>query len=257
MSLFHETATEEELVSQCAWSNPTREVLHELQGGHSVVKISKDVAVKYGFGITEDEAKNQMQAYTLIDQTIIRVPQVYRFFTHADIGYIVMEYMDGELLNSTENSLTCDSIVRALTHFSHIQNDHPGPLGGGTARGLLWIHGDWISPTSTDDIEHYFNTRQLQTHQKLNLNEQPFVLCHLDIAPRNILKLKTGELCFLDWASAGFYPRFFEICAMRLNARAQNDCNNQVLCLLPTLDKHEEDQAQLLEKAYYLGQKHA
>lgn len=172
------------------------------------------------------------------------------------MGYLVMEYIDGERLNLTEGSSTCDAIAKALAHFSQIRNDHPGPLGGGIARGLLWIHGDWISPKSTDAIEDYFNTRQLQRHQKLNLKGQDFCLCHLDIAPRNILKLRNGELCLLDWASAGFYPRFFEICTLRINMWTQNDCNSQVLCCLEALNQYEEIQAELLAKAYYLGQKH-
>ncbi|KAF1360754.1 kinase-like protein [Lizonia empirigonia] len=257
MYLHHETATEEELVSYCAQSTPVRNVIYELEGGHSVVRISRDAVVKCGFGITQEEAENQAQAYYLIDPTIIRVPRVYRYFAHEGIGYIIMEFIDGEPLNSTEDLSTCEKIVKALAHFSRIQSHQPGPLGGGIARGLLWTEGDFISPTCTHDIENYFNTRQLKRHQKLELDGQQLILCHLDIAPRNILKLENGSLCLIDWASAGYYPRSFEICTLRLNIRSQDDCNSCVLRLIGTLDEDEERQIQLLEQAYYLGQKHA
>ncbi|CAN9241599.1 unnamed protein product [Alternaria alternata] len=259
MRFTYEKATESQLAQlagHCDRSNPTRDVLYELSGGRSVIKISDDTVVKCGFGVTQEEARNQLRAYDLIDQTIVRVPRVHRFFEKDGTGYIIMEYVDGKPLNPTEDLRACDGIARALAHFSQIRSDKPGPLGGGLAYGLLWTEGDWISPTTSSDIENYFNTRQLLRHQKLEIKSQNFSLCHLDIAPRNILKLRNGSLCLLDWASAGFYPRFFEICTLRINIWTQKDLNSQVLRLLEALDEHGERQAQLLEKAYYLGQKH-
>jgi serine/threonine protein kinase len=217
MYLQHDIATDKELASCCARSNLDRDVLYELHGGHSVIRVSSDAVIKCGFGVTQEEATSQIRAYNLIDQTIIRVPRVHRFFTYKNIGHIVMEFIDGEPLNSTEDLAACGGIAKALAHFSQIRNDLPGPLSGGLAYGLLWIEGDWISPTSAEDVENYFNTRQLQHHEKLNIKDQAFSLCHLDIAPRNVLRLRNGSLCLLDWASAGFYPRFFEVCALRLN----------------------------------------
>jgi len=163
-----------------------------------------------------------------------------------------MEFVDGEPLNSTEDLVACGGIAKALAHLSQIRNNQPGPLGGGLAYGLLWIEGDWISPKSAEDVETYFNTRQLKRHEKLNIQDQPFNLCHLDVVPRNVLKLGNGSSCLLDWASAGFYPRFFEICALRLN----NIHVNKV-CSIEALIQQEEKQARLLEKAYYLKEKHA
>jgi len=57
-------------------------------------------------------------------------------------------------------------------------------------------------------------------HDGLSLSFQEcdlkLVLCHLDIAPRNILWLDEddGALCIVDWASAGYYPRIFEWCSL-------------------------------------------
>lgn len=167
MYLDPDTATDEELVRHCSRSNPAREVLFELDGGHSVIKISNDTVIKYGYGVTQEEFLNQLRAYDLVDQNVIRVPKARRFFTHMNYGYIMMECMDGETLDSNWDSLACQIIAKALAHFSQIQNEQPGPLSEGLAYGLLWIHGDSISPTKSSDIEEYYNTRQLRLHDKL------------------------------------------------------------------------------------------
>lgn len=51
----------------------------------------------------------------------------------------------------------------------------------------------WTYLTSAEDVENYFNTRQLQHHERLNIKDQTFSLCHLDIAPRNVLRLSNGS----------------------------------------------------------------
>ncbi|KAA8611883.1 hypothetical protein PtrV1_13759 [Pyrenophora tritici-repentis] len=56
MYLQHDTATDQELASYCARSNLDRDVLYELHGGHSVIRISSDVVIKYGYGLTQEEA---------------------------------------------------------------------------------------------------------------------------------------------------------------------------------------------------------
>ena len=253
----HDSQTNDDLVRYLSHDNPDRNVIHELEGGIAVVRISDDVAVKYGFGIQEDEARNQQRAFELISSEVIRIPRVYRFFSIEDNGYILMEYVEGRVLSSlADHDSYIQPMLNALDHFTQIQHDRPGPLGGGLARGLLWLYYDLISPTSVADIEGYYNARQLRKSQKMNITRYPPVFCHLDLAPRNILVLADGSLCLLDWASAGFYPRLFEICTLRLNARKQGDWNRKILQNLPDVDEDEEIQAQLLQRAYYLGQKY-
>ncbi|GAD97280.1 hypothetical protein PMAA_102290 [Paecilomyces variotii No. 5] len=64
-------------------------------GGCSLEKISGNVLVKYGWSVTNDEAANQIYAYTQSQGTKIRVPEVYRYFQKSGIGYLVMEFIDG------------------------------------------------------------------------------------------------------------------------------------------------------------------
>jgi hypothetical protein len=70
------------------------------------------------------------------------------------------KYIGGEPLNFTEDLAPCDSIVKALSHFSQFQNSQPGALSGFLAFGFLWTEGDWILPSSAKDIENCFNTRE-------------------------------------------------------------------------------------------------
>ncbi|KAI1667294.1 Protein kinase domain containing protein [Pyrenophora tritici-repentis] len=254
----YENATEEQLAqlaAHCHRSNPNRDIIHELLGGHSVIRMSNDVVVKRGFGVLQEELLNQMCAYELIDQTIIRVPQVHRFFEIDNIGYII-DYIDGEPLNLVEDTDTYDAISKILAYLAQIRSDQSGPLGGGRAMGNLWLFGNWIAPTSSSEIEEYYNLRQLRLHEKLEINTQDFSTCCFDLASRNILKQRDGSLTLIDWSSAGFYPRFFEICALRINIRKQKDLNSQLLRLIEALDEHDEQQAELLEKAYYLSERY-
>jgi serine/threonine protein kinase len=257
MVFQYETATNDEIVLHCRRTNVKRDIISEFEGGRSVVKLSEDAVVKYGYGVTQLEAWNQQEAYRQINLSIIRVPQVYRFFSDGDVGYIIMEFINGKELSTFEHPDTfLEPMVKVLRSFEQVRNHKPGPFYEGPATGQLWLD-EAITPTAVSDIEEYYNTRQLRQRSKLNLKDCPLVFCHLDIAPRNILVLEDRSLCLLDWASAGFYPRLFERCALRINVRGKDSWNAKLLELLDNLDQNESLQAQLLEQAYYLGVKYS
>ncbi len=210
MSLDHENATEDELVAFCSSSN--REVIGGESFGNLVIKLSDRAVIKFGVGVKGEEADNLKKAHELLDPTIVRVPLLYRFFTHQLFGYIVMEYMEGRIIEPLEAPDLVSKVVRIVNHFGEIYGCKPGPLGGGVSRGLLWPEDEDILLNTTQDLEDFFNSRLRENHRKLILGDCRLVLCHLDIAPRNILWLNNGSICFLDWESAGFYPRSFEFC---------------------------------------------
>jgi serine/threonine protein kinase len=249
-ALDYRTATVSEIVQHCSRRNPDRIVISELEGGHSIIRISKDVIIKCGFSVTQQEADNQDKAYYLVDQKIIRVPRVLRYVRSPDTGYLIMEFIDGEPLHTFDDPDICATMIQVLAHFAQIRRDRPGPLSRGAAQGILWSAGGSISPSSITEIETYFNTTQLRKHAKIQLDGLPFSLCHLDLAPRNVLKLNDGSLCLIDWATAGFYPKLFEVCTLQIN------CPTSKILEACHLDPNETAQARLLEHAYYLGEKH-
>ena len=257
MTLQQDKATNGEIVQHCLCSIPDRKIISEFEGGLSIIQISEDAVVKCEFGVTELEAQNQQQAYEIINPAIIRIPRVYRSFTHGLAGYIVMEYINGQPLSSVEDpTIFLEAAAKMLKHFEQVRREKPGPFHGGLAYGKLWLDYDSIAPATIVDIEEYYNKRQLKSLPKLNLSEYPLIFCHLDIAPRNILVLENGSLCLIDWATAGFYPRLFERCALRLNIKQKDDWNARSINCLDMLNEAEIPHAHLLEQAYYLGQRY-
>jgi len=230
MKLDPRTATEQELIAFCREGKPIK------NNGTRVVMLSQEFIIKFGIGVMPEEASNQRYAHHHVNSDLLRVPKVYRFFQDATwgpsliMGYLVMEYIKGRelatylrILDEEAMAKIVARIVNALAHLSQIPvptGQAPGPANGGESYGYLWSdNGAGTSFTSIADMEYWLNKRlamhELGTDTKLNLKSSKLFMCHTDLVPRNIMLLNDGGICFLDWAYAGFYPRFFEIYALR------------------------------------------
>ena len=161
-----DTLSDADLKYLCSDLNPHRTVLTSILGGSTVVKILEEVAVKFGFGVKEDEWKNQEKAFELLKLAPVRVPKPYRFFTSGTIGYLVMEYLKGETFSRADVAYL-DRLRDALSYFGDIRSDKPGSLGGGPSRGPLWsVYHDFI-PANIRDIEEYYNRRMRHNTEAL------------------------------------------------------------------------------------------
>lgn len=225
------TATIDALVAVCSSASCTTLGGAPYGSGRRVVKISEQAVIKFGIGVTESEANNQRGAYQLLDPSIVRVPQVYRFFTKGQYGYIVMEYIKGQILTPLEDQRLIRRVARVLEHLAELSCRVPGPLRSGVPRGLLWPENEDLSFVNILDVERYFNSR-------------------LDVAPRNILWQEDGTICLLDWECAGFYPRILEVCAQRIIFGMDGEFNRILLEYMPGLTEDEEVQAKLIMQAY-------
>lgn len=174
--------------------------------------------IKFGEGVKEEEARNLKGAGELLKQTLIRVPRFYRYFSRDEIGYIVMEYIDGRFIEPCEYRALAERVSLALTFLHHINGCRPGPIFGGISRGILW-DSDRPHFKTVQAMEDWFNARLIGEQSRVALGYCKLVLCHLDVAPRNILLLHDGSICLLDWASAGFYS-VFRIRIVANNGRA-------------------------------------
>jgi hypothetical protein len=208
--LGHEDLSDLEIAQRCA--DPHRQLVG---AATNVVRLSDNVVVKFGWNVTAEEACNQRRAFELLDRNIVRVPQVYHNFSLSngqglpDSGYIVMEYIHGKVLgeDETPSNEQVERLAHILQYFSTLQGDRPGPLGGGASHGLLWEENGKPVFKNVQQVERWLNLRLPDVDSKLSLVKYPLILCHLDLAPRNVVWLADGSVSILDWCSAGRFTR--------------------------------------------------
>ena len=251
---LHNTTSNDELIALCF--SPTCEVIGGSEHGTKVVKISEEAVIKFGYHLEEQEVKNQQIAYELLNHHIVRVPLIYRFFTSGESGFIVMEYIKGQIIEPLEDPSRVRRIANILAHFTKIRGSRPGPLGGGFPRGLLWPESEDLFFKTVQDVESYVNSRLRHDDPKLVLEESELIICHLDIAPRNILWLEDDSICFLDWQSAGFYPRLFEFCGQYIVYGFENGFNQKLLEYMDNLTDEEEAQKEIILLAWHNQQRY-
>lgn len=210
------------------------------QYGKRVIRISDQEVVKWGPDVTNEEAENQRIAYELVDGRIVRIPRVYAFFSDdRGWGYIVMELIKGKVIDPLEDLGAVEKIAGVLDYFATLRHTTPGSLCGGPCRGLLFPDTEDLVFESPDEMEKWFNSRLLSHNPKLSFQGCDFVLCHLDLAPRNILWQEDGSLCLLDWASAGYYPRLFEFCVQWITEGKDGSFNSLLLDKMNPLSGQE------------------
>jgi len=260
-----EDLSNSKIIERCFESN--RKIVGGVFYGNLVIQLSDEIVVKFGWGLTVEEADNQRKAYELLDPNIIRVPRVYRYFTQpveetqptegfSPRGFIVMEYVHGDMIESP-NSSQINQIAQILAYFARIHRQHPGPLHKGASHGLLWQENGTPAFQSVQQMERWLNYRLPDIGAKLSLQKYPLVMCHLDLAPRNILWLKDGSICLLDWESAGFYPRFFEVSLLKMMEYSHGTYETTLMERMERLTEKEEAQMLLLMRSFYSGIKYS
>jgi aminoglycoside phosphotransferase len=188
--------------------------------GDRVIKVSQQIAVKYGYGVTASEAATQDFAYRRVDHRVVHIPRVFRLIESNESsdpkGYLFMEYVPGRSLIDVDLEAYPDIVPRManiVLHLSQIQGDkRSGPFGGGKPQGYTW--GDYGANTefySIGELNTYMNKRLEIRNDSIDLTPYPLVLCHLDLCRRNMILNDDFSLCLVDWGFAGLYPRFFEI----------------------------------------------
>ncbi|QKX60702.1 uncharacterized protein TRUGW13939_07848 [Talaromyces rugulosus] len=126
-------------------------IIYQL-GGTTVVRLSKELAMKGGGSVLPCEA----ETLKLIESSncSIRAPRVRRSFQLPDetqyfgtMGYIVMDYIRGQSLDKLWEELTderrLDIASQTATMILEIQSidiPTPGPLNAGPCRGRFFTH---------------------------------------------------------------------------------------------------------------------
>ncbi|OBT51496.1 hypothetical protein VE04_08273 [Pseudogymnoascus sp. 24MN13] len=216
------TSSEETLVRICEEAKKENNLIGDHKQGDSVVKVSDDIAVKFGHRVKASEARTHKFARQHADPSIVHIPRVYRFFERPDplwdcpTGYLFMEYVPGPTLKELDLDERTDiipQVAQIIAHLGKIQGGQvPGPIGGGYPEGYLWgEHGANVNFSSVSDLNAWLNKRLVLQDMSIDLGGYPLVLCHLDLCRRNMILRDDNTISLVDWGCAGLYPRFYEV----------------------------------------------
>ncbi|KAJ5457288.1 hypothetical protein N7530_012562 [Penicillium desertorum] len=227
--------------------------------GVTIVKISPEVAVKFGPHINIIEAKNMIY---VAQNTGVPVPKVFAYYTYGPIdrdpddfgglydNYIFMSYVAGETLYEAWNSFSVSTkshVSRQLASYvQEIRNMEPAGYIGSIDRGPVT---DRCLATSLDkgpfDSEREFNTafinnylknapkRHIKSFLSGMLPESHRILfAHGDLRPQNII-VKDGEVAaIVDWERSGWYPEYWEYSKALLVWHWQSDWTDYLVQIL-------------------------
>ncbi|KAE8406783.1 kinase-like domain-containing protein [Aspergillus pseudonomiae] len=226
-------------------------------GQTTVVRLSKNLVLKGGGNVLPCEAKILQ---LVASKSNIRAPRVHRSLHFMDdtkyfgnMGYIVMDYIDGEPLDGCWRELSDEQkmdvakqTAQMIIEMQSIKLLEPGPIGGGPCRGRFFTHYSAGPFKDVAEFEGWFNHKldicKAYKHASPDLPPfkfTEFVLTHQDISPRNLILDRNGLVWLVDWADAGSYPPAFEMAALCSQSQFI-DFNDMVLSLLPRYPLEEQ-----------------
>ncbi|KAL2045452.1 hypothetical protein ABVK25_012096 [Lepraria finkii] len=232
-------------------------------GGVKVLRVHSDMVLKFGHEVRLSEAQNMRFVASYTD---IRLPAVMDAWEESSedpsevrkTGYILMSHIEGvvvseiwETMDSEVRYKIYNQLVRIVSKLHQTELGDPGPVGGGISHGTLFTDYGAGPFISTKDMEAWFNERLLvcqqfnlasQTQPSFSGQLQPLVMCHLDIAPRNLMLDRHGKVWLLDWAFAGAYPEHFEYAVL---AKREPSFTRGLLRMLHYSGKIQEQVEQL------------
>ncbi|OAL56908.1 hypothetical protein IQ07DRAFT_22389 [Pyrenochaeta sp. DS3sAY3a] len=178
---------------------------------NKVIQISPDIVVKFGRFVKRGKFLNQRVAFQRLDSSIVRVPKPHRFFQHEAIGYLVMEFAQGDVPSVQEALAIAPQLGRILSHLHEMHGEVPGSLGGDPVQGVMWPDSDLVFKDQ-ESLEKWLNIRLRRPGHSISFEDQGLVMCHLDFVPRNMV-VYDSTVTLLDWSSAGYFPRIFDYIA--------------------------------------------
>ncbi|KAK7023297.1 kinase-like domain-containing protein [Favolaschia claudopus] len=194
-----------------------------------IVDIGNHILVKYGSDITPHEG--MVTQYVAAQATGIPIPKIYAI-VYDEVSrwtYIVQEKLPGVRLITLLPTLDANTrsilatelnvMLRKLSVFNDL-----GPMGlygkqgqyHGTCIGrFLELRPDARITTLRDFVDWcpnlvrtYYPGMNTPSTDAFDFSRPPF-FCHGDLVPENILVLNGHISGIIDWASAGWYPYFW------------------------------------------------
>ncbi|KAH8826249.1 hypothetical protein DL96DRAFT_1277368 [Flagelloscypha sp. PMI_526] len=182
-----------------------------------------NIWVKFGGHISMSEAKTQrFVSQHLQDNNIsaVRVPHVYLAWTWGSFGYIVMEYIDGQMCNNSDIALAAPA-VQALIDIPS-PSLTPGPVGGGVIEHPFFLdRTSSIWCESVEEIEDHVNGILSETGRKMRVSltselaSYGLRLCVSDLKAVNFMRDRDDRVVAVDFGGYSFLPPSFFAFAMR------------------------------------------
>jgi hypothetical protein len=120
---------------------------------------SEAAFVKYGTTCGMEEARTQdyvADHINLDKHSIILVPRIYYAFQYEEMGYIVMQYVDGN--DCDENDLDVIALAVNLLRAVPSPTRSPGPVGGGLITHRFFSdHRSSVQYDSVGDLQKHIN----------------------------------------------------------------------------------------------------
>ncbi|SJL11301.1 uncharacterized protein ARMOST_14704 [Armillaria ostoyae] len=176
----------------------------------------------------------------------IPVPAIRRVVHLNDHGsVIIMDHIPGSTLaeawptmtlwQKIHTALSLRSYVRQLRSIQHPRAHIPRPLVEGEQAGRCFasrIFGPmkptWGPFPTAADLSHFFNhamneaaLAHLCSHRGPLPDDGTLVFLHVDLALCNIIMGKDGQLWLINFATVGFYLKWFEYVNMRMDAEVE------------------------------------
>ncbi|KAG5982536.1 hypothetical protein E4U55_001756 [Claviceps digitariae] len=186
-----------------------------------IVQISRSQLVKGPCSQQELQAMQYAAAHTSVP-----VPRIHRIYHLRQGLFISMDYIHGESLKDVwprltgpERTKTIAEIWRCLSQLHACRPPSSlGPItaasvGGGPVRDGALRLGEGgpqeMGPfVNADDFAAVVAEKEYFESFDFQPTEIAFV--HADICPRNIIRGRDGNLWFIDWEFAGWWPMYWE-----------------------------------------------
>ncbi|PBK62416.1 hypothetical protein ARMSODRAFT_990460 [Armillaria solidipes] len=209
-------------------------------------RLTPDVVAKWVPRLPTGWPSEALAQDLVHNRTNIPVPPIRRVLNlNPYASVIVMDYVPGITLaeawptmglwQKIRTAITLRSYVRQLRSIAHPRSQIPGPVLEGEEPRVCFasrIFGP-IRPTKgpfaiSEELIRLFNNgmdqaalARLCVHKGPLPDDGTLVYSHVDLALRNLIVGDDGQLWLIDFATAGFYPRWFEYVNMVMDARME------------------------------------
>ncbi|KAH8826248.1 hypothetical protein DL96DRAFT_1607559 [Flagelloscypha sp. PMI_526] len=212
----------ETIIKQCPELLPQQTTAVNVSGVRIALEKKSEldvnnIWVKFGWGIHMSEAKTQRFVTEYLqdnDISVVRAPRVYLAFMWGVLGYIVMEYIDGDICKNSDITLVAPA-VQALIDIPS-PSLTPGPIGGGRIEHPFFIDrmsSIWYE--SVEELQGHVNGILSKTGRNGRIDFITEVanyglrLCVSDLKTVNFMKDRDNKIVAVDFGGYSFLPPSF------------------------------------------------